>query len=296
MIELFDNFSWTKENKTITKEQHQVPGLGNFTHWNFNYAPPSKPMHFHSDIMEIHCMVNGQRVTRIEIDKNMHSYKYTGNQAFITFPYEVHGSSLQTESPCEFYAFQLILSDKHNLLGLNPIYSEILYNILTGLKYRQFSLGSSSLRYLRTAFNLFSDKSNPSTLFGTQFLNAFLLGLPFLQPAENETNSTNNPNIAKSVEYILNNICTPLRLQDIAIYTGYSLSRFKTKFKEEIGISPAEYIQLEKINLAKQFLIETDISITDISFKLGFSSSNYFSYVFKKYTNYKPLTYRKTRR
>ena len=37
--ELFDKFSWSKENKTIIWEKHKIPGLRNITHWNFTTSP-----------------------------------------------------------------------------------------------------------------------------------------------------------------------------------------------------------------------------------------------------------------
>ena len=46
---------------------------------------------------------------------------------------------------------------------------------------------------------------------------------------------------------------------------------------------------------AKELLRDPDRSITDIAYDLGWSSSNYFCAVFKKYTNISPLHYRKLR-
>jgi len=39
---------------------------------------------------------------------------------------------------------------------------------------------------------------------------------------------------------------------------------------------------MQKVDMAKKMLIESDVSITDVAFSLGFSSSNYFCMVFKK--------------
>ena len=50
---------------------------------------------------------------------------------------------------------------------------------------------------------------------------------------------------------------------------------------------------LQKIEKAKEILTESDTSITDIAFSLGFSSSNYFCAVFKKFMDCTPKDYRK---
>ena len=65
------------------------------------------------------------------------------------------------------------------------------------------------------------------------------------------------------------------------------------KFKEELGITPAEYITLQKMDRAQMLLKTTNSSITDIAYQLGFSSSNYFCSVFKKTLSYSPAAYRK---
>jgi AraC-like DNA-binding protein len=47
-----------------------------------------------------------------------------------------------------------------------------------------------------------------------------------------------------------------------------------------VGITPAEYINLQKISYAKKMLSNGKSNITDLAYTLGFSSSNYFSSVF----------------
>ena len=76
------------------------------------------------------------------------------------------------------------------------------------------------------------------------------------------------------------------------IKNAYSLSRFKSKFKETVGITPAEYVTMQKIELAKRRLIEGEESIAELAYNLGYSSSNYFCSVFKKMMNCSPQNYR----
>ena len=48
-----------------------------------------------------------------------------------------------------------------------------------------------------------------------------------------------------------------------------------------------------KVEKAKELLAVTDEPVTDLAYRLGWSSSNYFCTVFKKYTGIPPLQYRK---
>ncbi|RGZ01185.1 AraC family transcriptional regulator [Clostridium sp. AM58-1XD] len=296
MNEIFDHFSWTKQNKTITKDKHHVPALGNFTYWNFTASPSPSPLHYHSDIIEIHCMIKGQRYSQVEDGGQLKHFTYTGNEAFLTFPFELHGNGSQPQLPCEFYAFQIITKDPNHMLGLNEEYSRSLCQILLSLKYRHFKLGMTHIQYLRSAFNFFSDMTPGSIQIGTQFLTCFLFSLQFLTPIQNNDILTIDNRIYQAISYLNKNISEPLQLEDLAAVSGYSLSRFKVKFKQEVGITPAEYITLQKLEYAKRELAETDVSITDLAYSLGFSSSNYFSSVFKKFLDCTPKDYRKQRR
>ena len=75
------------------------------------------------------------------------------------------------------------------------------------------------------------------------------------------------------MEYMRTHISEKLQLSELADIAGYSLSFFKVKFKKEVGITPPEYINLQKFEAAKKLLTETNQSITDIAYSLGFSSS-----------------------
>ncbi|MCI1723016.1 MAG: AraC family transcriptional regulator [Lachnospiraceae bacterium] len=292
-LEIFDDYNWTKEKKVITKDKHHVTGLGNFSYWNYNSSTVPSPMHFHSDIMELHCMIKGIRLTQIEKNGEILKYITTGNQICIVYPYEMHSNGTQPQMPCEFYAFQVNLSDPGNMFGLNHEYSYALCRLLTGMKDHQLVMGESGLSMLRTAFNLFSDL-NPDTIrIGVQYLTSFLFTLQYLTPLQKTEVMTVDSGIRDSIRYLNENLQANLRLEDLAQVSGYSLSRFKVKFKKEIGVTPAEFITLQKLDEAKKQLRETDKNITEIAYDLGFSSSNYFSSVFKKIEACTPQYYRK---
>ena len=128
---------------------------------------------------------------------------------------------------------------------------------------------------------------------GVQYLTCFLFSLQSRQPVSKRQQREIDTGIQKSIEYIREHIHETIRLEELAGVSGYSLSRFKYKFKHEIGITPAEYITLQKIELAKTRLTQTDVSITELAYSLGFSTSNYFSSVFKKIISCTPREYRR---
>lgn len=294
MYEIFDQFSWTKENKTIPYSSHLVSGLGNFAHCSYSSSAAASPMHYHSDIIEIHCMIKGKKYAQIEQGGFLTEYTYTGNEAFITFPFEIHGNGTQPQAPCEFYAFQVNIANPDKMLGLNQEYSHLLCRTLTGLKeHRHLKLSPDSLHYLRTSFACFSKLEQPAIQIGVQQLTCFLFSLAGLTPVCNSQIASVNERIHQAILYLNRHLDEPMQLYELADAAGYSLSRFKVKFKEEVGITPAEYITLQKLEFAKKALENGDISITDLAHSLGFSSSNYFSSVFKKIMRCTPKDYRR---
>jgi AraC-like DNA-binding protein len=80
----------------------------------------------------------------------------------------------------------------------------------------------------------------------------------------------------------------PLPLGQLAQQVKLSLPRLKSKFKQELGFSPADYILRRKIERAAHLLSETRRPILDIALELGFPSSQYFATVFKRYTLHSP--------
>lgn len=64
-------------------------------------------------------------------------------------------------------------------------------------------------------------------------------------------------------------------------------------FKEEYGVSPITYQLNRRIEEGCYLLQQTDMSLTQISRVLGFSSPSYFSQIFRKYKKLTPSEYRK---
>ena len=68
---------------------------------------------------------------------------------------------------------------------------------------------------------------------------------------------------------------------------------FGDLIKKETGMSAQEHIQNKIIDLSKDMLLGTEMSINEISDKLGFQYSQHFNRVFKKNTGFTPSAYRK---
>ncbi len=102
----------------------------------------------------------------------------------------------------------------------------------------------------------------------------------------------NNPVLTGVVNHIKENINSKIDIKSIAKKAGVSNSGLYRLFKTELGISPLEYIILEKIKLAKRYLSNKDVYIKNVSYEAGFDDSNYFIRLFKHYEGVTPKQYR----
>ena len=100
--------------------------------------------------------------------------------------------------------------------------------------------------------------------------------------------------VEKAVEYINNNLSRKLDLASVAKHTYVSKSTLTTKFKEELNLTIQEYIQRQKMFHAGQMLKNSNMSVAQISERLGFSEQFYFSRCFKQIFGLSPREYRNT--
>jgi two-component system response regulator YesN len=64
-------------------------------------------------------------------------------------------------------------------------------------------------------------------------------------------------------------------------------------FKKEAGLSLVNYIIRKRVAMAKDLLVNTDLSVNLISDKVGYGNYSYFTKLFKKETGFTPLDYRR---
>ncbi len=83
-----------------------------------------------------------------------------------------------------------------------------------------------------------------------------------------------------------------LRVSEIASYFGYNEKYLTTFFKKYSGITLKQYILQTKMELAKTTLSETNQTVSQIAFSLGFSDAHNFSNAFHKVTGLSPSEYR----
>ena len=87
----------------------------------------------------------------------------------------------------------------------------------------------------------------------------------------------------------------PLDVASIASGVGMSAGHFTRRFREAYGEPPYSYLMTRRVERAMALLRQTDRSVTDVCFAVGFSSLGTFSTRFRELVGASPSTYRSRR-
>lgn len=99
--------------------------------------------------------------------------------------------------------------------------------------------------------------------------------------------------IVKACAYIQENCEQQMTLQTVSDYVGFSPFYLSRLFKKVTNSSFMEYLTNQRIKRAQTLLVDSDLSVTEISYQSGFTSISTFNRVFKKYRGCSPSSYRK---
>ena len=102
--------------------------------------------------------------------------------------------------------------------------------------------------------------------------------------------------IQMAIGYIQEHFAENLTVNVLAEHYGMSPNYFSSMFKKEMSRSAVNYITELRINQARELLYHSELSVVDISKKVGYEDSQYFFRVFKKYLGMTPLQYREESR
>lgn len=98
--------------------------------------------------------------------------------------------------------------------------------------------------------------------------------------------------VVKAKKLIDDNFDILFTADEVARYCHLSTKQLNRLFIKFEGITILDYIHRQKLEFSKKLLTETDLSITEIALKAGFSSPGYFNKFFKNYTGISPSKYK----
>lgn len=260
----------------------------------YDYSRSRGPLlpHAHDDCMEICYLEKGQQVYETGGDV----YRLKGGDVFVTFPGEVHSTADTPEEKGRLYWLIVELpgfrrsGNSAPFLSLPRKIARQLVDDLRRLPRRTFAASRSLAGHFIRLTELADQQDAYTRLRMENELRCLLLEL--IESSHAQERKRIHPGIDRVLRRIETELDRAWNNAAMAEAAGLCESHFKAMFKKVTGIPPADYIARKRVDHAKKLLAQTDKSVTDLAFACGFSSSQYFATVFKRYAGVTPSAFR----
>ncbi len=242
---------------------------------------------------EICYIAQGQVTWIVESDV----YDVRRGELFVTKPGAVHSGLNNTMHPCEIRWLHVSLpEDGLAFPGLTLSEIAQLRADFEAMQHPRF-LGTTGIEHMLG--HILSEHRTPS-MYAVPLVRSYLhqLLIQVAQAYQTHCRSrssqfvTTSQPICRVLEWMEAHMAEAYHVEDLARIATMSISQFHRQFLAETGFSPAEYRTRQRLQMAKQWLTESDRPISDIAYDLGFSTGQYFATVFKKFEGVTPHEFR----
>jgi AraC-like DNA-binding protein/ligand-binding sensor protein len=240
------------------------------------------------------CRERTQQLARIA--ERIHAVKSNPDPEISAYPYEREKELIE----------KVKLGDRHGAKGvLNDILGTVLFRDPMGsavLKTRLVELlavlsraaaeaGVDSGQVLKQNLTYFDEllSSNSDTdlcVVVSRALNNFL-DTVCIKSSER----INSP-VTNVVQYIETHYMNDLTVEELAHHAHLSPSRLAHLFQEQMGTTMTGVLTHVRIEQAKKLLLRTNLSCTEIAFRVGYKDQSYFTRIFRKQEEVTPRRFR----
>jgi len=100
----------------------------------------------------------------------------------------------------------------------------------------------------------------------------------------------------KVLEYVDGHIAGPIRVADLCALIQRSEAHFSRAFKRTFGASPHAFVIQRRLELAAQYMLQTEAPLSDIALRCGFTDQAHLCNHFRQATGETPAAWRRARR
>lgn len=241
--------------------------------------------HGHKDYWEFTIMTNGQ----IDNCSNGKVRTYGANSVFIATTGDVHRLLASGVEPVRYINIMVKESFLQNTVErLSP-------GLLDYLRSDDFSLTLSGNKISEIEQILLQvNYTNPEQYKeNDKFIcSAFLLLVSAILFSRATTSLNISPYLVLLNQFAQNNELLTCNVNDLCKKLGYSRGQLNNLFKKHFGIAPHEYLIEYKFNHARRLLVNTNMTISEIAFAIGYANPMQFYTTFKKLFGVTPNRYR----
>ena len=105
-----------------------------------------------------------------------------------------------------------------------------------------------------------------------------------------------DPHISRAVDALHGDLGRSWTVDDLARVATMSRSGFAVRFRDLLGQTPVAYLAAARIDAAKRMLTHGDVTVTEVSHRLGYGSDAGFSRAFQRHEGVSPTRWRTARR
>jgi AraC-like DNA-binding protein len=171
----------------------------------------------------------------------------------------------------------------------------------SAIPYGKVSMSNTTR--LHAAYAAVRKQSNPQDRWNKLRVNHYLhnLWLQYCEETEaitrsNEAVKSQDPLIAKAILLIQQQAFQKTSMDAISAELGISQASLSKRFRSRMGMPPIQYLTDIRLNKAKTLLLETNLTIDEISERCGYKNGFYLSRVFSENCRVSPMQFRKEHR
>jgi AraC-like DNA-binding protein len=98
--------------------------------------------------------------------------------------------------------------------------------------------------------------------------------------------------LARSRDFLADQAASAVRLEHAAAEACLSKYHYLRLFRKAFGMTPHEFVQKRRIDLARRLLSTTDLSVTEVCLEVGYESLGSFSSLFARFEGTPPTDFR----
>ena len=257
-----------------------VPLLG---HYDNVRADAMLATHRHEQAMEICYLARGRQVYRVR----GRDYAMRAGEVFVTFPGEQHSTGGRPQEKGELFWIQVRLPRRGRFLTASLHEASPLLSALRRLPRRHFEASAElAARFHRLVISAGARSSPTKRLDLSSQIFQLLLEVS-ASAGRKDAARSESAQMQVVLDHIRTHMAAAPGVDELAGVLGVSPSWFKARFRRQMGMPPGEYVQRARVERAGELLL-AGRRVTDVAMTLGFSSSQYFATVYKRFTGQSP--------
>jgi AraC-like DNA-binding protein len=99
--------------------------------------------------------------------------------------------------------------------------------------------------------------------------------------------------VRRAKDLLCADLSANLGLAELAGACRLSVSRFSQAFRQTVGCPPHQWLMMQRVERAKELILNTDQSLSEIALAIGFADQSHFTRVFSQRVEVSPAAWRR---